>query len=507
MPSDNESEINKVELTSVAEGAGIALIGKILGSVLQYLYTITLARLLDIQLFGLFMLGITIVNLAGVISRLGLDNGVIRFIALYNGLSDMRRVKGIIVQSLGYTFIMSCFVGSILFLSAEYISSNIFHKPSLEAVIKLISVSLPFLSIMSIALSATNGFKIMRYRVYCQNLLWPSSNLIMVLIFFVIGYKLHGAVAAYMFSAVLTSILSIYYLIKTFPQIRDIKAIFETKKLMRFSVPLLVVVFFNFLIMWTDTLMLGYFRSSSEVGVYNAAVKTAMLIGIILTSFTSIFAPMVSDLHHRREMQKLESLFKTTTKWIYTLSFPTFLLIAFLSRDIMLLFGKNFLEGSTPLLILAFAQLLNAGAGSVGIMLTMSGRQDLMLINTVVISLLNILLNYILIPSHGVVGACIASGTSVIILNIIMLLEIFVLMKMHPYSRSFIKPTLSGVVAFIIIWCMRYILNDLGEIQKVLIALPLFLTVFIGLIYKWGIEDEDKVIVDLFKKKLLRSMS
>ena len=316
------------------------------------------------------------------------------------------------------------------------------------------------------------------------------------------GFKLNGVVFAYLISIFLTSGLTVYFLRKAFPQINQIKAIPETKKLLRFSMPLMLVLFLNFFITWTDTLMLGSFRSSEEVGIYNAAMKTALLVSMILASFNFLFAPMISDLYNRKEKQKLESLFKTTTKWAYTTTLPVFLLMALLSREIMNVFGEEFLIGSLPLIILAFVQLVSATVGPVGTVLAMSGKQNLMMYNTLGVSLLNIVLNFLLIPSFGITGAAIASGTAFVIFNLIMLVEVYLLLKMHPFSSKFIKPTFCGLAVFGIIAYAEYIFLDLGMLGKFLVYIPAFLTGFTLLIYKWGVDAEDSVVINVLKNKL-----
>lgn len=506
LPSGGSTpEIYKEELTRIAKGAGITFVGKILGGGIQYLYVIVAARVLGGETFGLYSLALTIISFAGIIGLLGLDNGVIRYVAFYQAAGDKGRVKGAIVKSMQYSFIPSVIIGILLFLTAEVIFAKIFDKPGLENVIKIMALSLPFWSLMIIALSATKGFLIMRYSVYGRDLFWPLSNLILVLMFFFVGLRLHGVVVAYVISTFLTFILALLFLKKTFPDIKDTRIVPETRKLLRVSVPLLLITCLNFLVMWTDTLMLGYFRSSEEVGIYNAALKTAILTSMILASFNAIFAPVISDLHSKREMQKLGSLFKTITKWIYTISFPIFLLMALLSKEIMTIFGPEFAAGWLSLIVLAFAQLVNAGVGSVGFMLVMTGWQDFVMYGTMGVCFLNILLNYLLVPAYGIVGAASASGISIILLNVFWLLGVYYFLKIHPYSMKFIRITILAISAFSALVVLRIVFVHLVGMQKVLASILIFVFVYSWLIYKWGIDDDDRIIVGFLKGKFLKT--
>jgi O-antigen/teichoic acid export membrane protein len=504
LPVDNSTpQTYREDLVKIAEGAGTSFIGKIAGGAIQYLYTIIIARILGAKSFGLFMLGLTVINLVGVISRLGLDVGVLRFVSLYNGVADKAKVKGTIITALKYTFIMSGFVIAVLILTGKPLFTSVLNKPELEKVVKLLSISLPALALMAIALAATQGFKVMKYTVYSQSLFMPISNIILTVVFYFMGLRLYGVVSAYLISTVFTSVTALYYLRKTFPEISSTTAVAETGKLFKFSIPLTLVMLLNFLILWTDTLMLGHFKTSETVGIYNVAMKTAMLTSIVLVSFNSIFAPIISDLYNRKEKEKFRSLFATVTKWIYCISLPVFLLIVLLAKEIMAVFGGEFTVGYEALIILAFAQLINSTAGSVGIVLTMSARQNIVMYNTIGICLLNITLNYFLIPRYGMTGAAMASGTSVIFLNIVMLLETLILLRTHPYSLKFIKITILAILALGVFLLAENVLPDMGKIWKLLISTTMFLGVYFGFIYKWGTDVEDEVIIDMLKNRLL----
>ena len=496
------TEIHEEELTCIVEGTGITFVGKILGQAIQYLYAIIIARMLGGRSFGLLMLGLAIFNLSGVLCRLGLDGGVIRYISIYNGIGDKERIKGVIVQSLKYSFIISMLVSIILFLTAKPIFATFFDKPELGGIIKVLSISLPFLSLMTLALVATQGFKIMKYTVYGQHLFLPLSNLSLAVIFFSIGFELYGILTAHVISIFFASIVSICLLIKTFPPIMHTQAVPETKKLLRFSIPLLLALFLNLLIRWTDTLMLGYFRSPEEVGIYNAAMRTAWLTSVILVSSHAIFAPIISELHHKKEIKKLENLFKTVTKWTYTISCPMFFLVVFLSKEIMSVFGQEFVAGWGSLIILAFALLVNSSAGAVGLLLTMSGKQDLIMYDSIGICLLNIVLNYLLISPYGILGAAIASGISLIVFNLLVLLQVRILLRIHPFSRKFLNPTLFTITAYAIALLVRPLSTNWTSTQKSFISVPLFLFVFITLMYKCGLDSEDVFIFNTFKGKL-----
>jgi len=173
----------------------------------------------------------------------------------------------------------------------------------------------------------------------------------------------------------------------------------------------------------------------------------------------------------------------------------------------MTVFGPEFIAGSSALVILACAQLVTVMVGSVGLILVMSGKQNLMMYNTLGICLFNILLNYLLIPPYGIMGAAVASTISIIIFHTIMLLEVYAFFRIHPYNKKFFKPVIIGIVTYSIFLFGGRILSNLGEVERLLIFIPLFLLTFTLLIFGLRIDDEDRLIIGIFKTKLSKIIS
>ena len=88
-----------------------------------------MARLLGATLMGMFFLGLIIIDFFSVFSRLGLDTGVLKYVAVFLGQRDKPRIKGIISQSLLLGIVNSIILGLLLFGGANFIAENIFHKP------------------------------------------------------------------------------------------------------------------------------------------------------------------------------------------------------------------------------------------------------------------------------------------------------------------------------------------------------------------------------------------
>jgi len=505
---------NKGDISTFATGASVVFFGKLFRSFVQYIFLIVISRLLGVESFGLYMLGFTIISFSEVVGRLGLDNAAIRYVSMHNGAGEGGLVKAVISRAIQYALLFSLLIMVCLYLSANLLAVQVFGKPDLEIVIQVMSVSIPFLTVMTVALAATQGFKRMKYSAYCQSIFFPLANLSLAIVFYLLGSRLFGVMLAWVLSSVMSLVLSLYYLkivtsgIK--PQTPDAGNADadgtppRLTGLLSYSSPLLLIVLLTTLLTWVDILMLGYFRTSGEVGIYSAATKTAMLTGLILISVNTIFSPMIADLYNKKETQRLESMFKFSASWIYILSMPFFLLFVLFAREIMTVFGAEFIAGWSVLVIISFAYYINASTGSVGNMLIMSGHQKLMMYNSIAVFIFNIITNYLLIPAYGMIGAAITSCLSIIAYNILMLAEVYWWLEMHPYNVRFVKASIYGVVAFLVFFFLANSVSWPALVQLTVFA-PLFLATYFGLIYRNCMGDEEMVILDKIKARLAGS--
>jgi len=452
--------------------------------------------MLGLDSYGLYTLGISVVKIASQFSILGLRNGIVKFVSLYKGIGDNRKIKGTLISAFVGATTFSLVISTLLFIFSHSISVKLFNEPDLSNVLRLFSISLPFYVLMIMASYSARAFQNMQYDVGVRNISFSTLNLILAVVFFLLGFKLLGAIYAFLLSASLSAFVGFYFINRISSTLfsSKLRPTYEFRKLLRFSAPVFLIGISYIILFQTDRIMIGYFMNSSDIGVYNAAVKVALLAGLVLDSVNAVFSPIISDLYNKNKLKELENLFKISTRWVFTLTLPVTLIMMIFSKEILgSLFGESFVEGWIILVIFSISRLITTSTGSVGFILQMTGKQDVELVNTIVTVIINIGLNIWLIQAYGILGAALGTGISMIVINIVKLIEVHKLIGMQPYNVKYVKAMLAGVLSILACLVFNNILRT-GTLSWILSIVVLSITYFISLLFL-GPEEEDKMLV------------
>jgi len=506
LSSRNNSEF-LAELSTITKGAGVTLVGTVLGKTLLFFYTVLIARWLTQDDFGVYILGTTIIMYLSSVSDLGLNISSTRYVAIYKARHDAARLKGIVITASVITGVVSLFVVCIVQVLSGATAYYIFHEPRLGSVLRVLSVSLPFECLMRTFLRSTQGLKLMHYTALTENVLWILFRIIMtLLLIFGFQMKLGAATWAYTLSSIVCCIMAFLFLNKHIPVFdRRVKAVFETRSVLKFSIPMALSVFLGNVSRQIDILMLGVFVSISELGLYSPAGRLILLAEFVYQVFNPIFNPFVSELTEKKQFTKLGGLLKVITRWNVIMSLPVFLSLIFFPNVFLLLFGQNFIQASTCLVILVLAHLVSSLSSLPSTMIFMSGRSDLTAKNNMLILVLNVGLSYFLIPRYGIVGAAVSTGISLIFLGTLRIMEVYQLMKVHPFSWSLWKPIFAIFLALPVILIPKFLFPTLLDDNVVLSVLDMFVFLFVysGVVILLRLDKEEIDIMKLVRNKVI----
>ncbi|MBU0664972.1 MAG: oligosaccharide flippase family protein [Proteobacteria bacterium] len=176
----------------------------------------------------------------------------------------------------------------------------------------------------------------------------------------------------------------------------------------------------SLVILKVDVLMLGYFCSPREVGVYGMALFVNEAVNVVFDSVLRVCLPQVSVLSGDNDTSRIRKVFRQSVKDMYIGIIPIVSIIAVAAPTVIHLIYKGKYDDSILLIYLFLASSLVKPVGYVaGVILGATGNIRFDNRNCWISALLNLVCNYLLIPKFGVMGSAIASTLSFISLTIL----------------------------------------------------------------------------------------
>jgi len=177
------------------------------------------------------------------------------------------------------------------------------------------------------------------------------------------------------------------------------------------SLPILMVEGFYLLLSYTDVLVLQQFRSSEEVGVYFAVVKTLALVSFIHYAMAATTAHRFAEYHALGDKPRLSAYVRHAIQWTFWPSLAATILLLALGKPLLWLFGPQFVVGYDIMFIAAVGLVVRSAIGPVERLLNMLGHQHICALAYALAFVLNLVLCLILVPRFGGHGA--AAATSI----------------------------------------------------------------------------------------------
>ena len=491
-------EAHRKDAEEVVKGSGVNFLGNF-GKLSKSLYFIIITRFVGAEVFGLYTLGWSLVDLVSKLGLFGLDRGVIRFVSQHRTEGDDAGAHRTVGQALALGLAASLVVTAALWVAAPWTAASVFHHPELASILRVLGLSIPFLVGSTILLAALKAVRIMKFDVYVKSLAEPFALLWVALVLCALGWTMHGLAFAYLISAVCGLILSIRFFGRVFSPSRCVSGMRRSplrSPMVAFCAPLPFHDALGNLMSRLDLFVLAMFLPVTSVGIYAATCEVAWIMKDIRQAVDPIFAPVASGLIHEKKQARLSTLFCSVSRWILILEMAFLLGAGLWGKGVLSIFGPAFATGFWCLVFLSIACAINGAFGSSELLLTMAGRSGLNLLNTVFLVAVNLGLNLFLIPRYGIEGAAVAAALSTALINLMRVAEVRVCLGVHPFSRSLLKPVAAAFPAF----AAGLVLMRLGAPWSFLSALSLPL--YFGLLRALGMEAGDRELLDKLHAKV-----
>ena len=487
----------------LVHGTLIVLIITLLGAFLGYIIRIVLARNLSVEGFGLFYAVFTFILFFTLIRTLGLNQALLKFIPKFLVQKRFDKIKSSITFVLIATFVSSGIFSLIFLIFSKFLTFNYFKSES--AYLTLIILTAYFL------ISNFIDFFSRIFQSFQKPFLFSLRNLLpnlIVFLFILLFIKSFGILApslAYLVAAIITSLVFFFLMLKIFPFFKYKTTLTKPliKKFMIFGMPVMLTLLGGTIIGYIDTLILTFFRTLSEVGVYNAILPTALVLHIFGLAIANVLFPMVSELHERKLKEKLVNGLKKILKYSFFLILPIgLILLIFPKLFLNLFFGKEYLAGALAMQILVIGAILYAVAAITSVVISGLGHPKKVTKIVLFAALVNIIGNFILIPFFGINGAAIATFLSYLIILILTSLSLSKLIDLNIPWKPWIITFICGFIFVLIIYILKTILS-LNLWLELIITVITAGVIYVALCYLFKVIDinEIKNILYMVSKK------
>lgn len=493
-------------LLAVARGGGILAVGQFLELIGRLGVALLLTNALGANSYGVYIMAISVATVFGGVSTLGLDRALIRYVAILADRRDRAGLWGTLQIGFWFSGLSAATVGIVLFVAADRIATGIFDEPDLSEPLRLMALVLPLLTVSNVLRGVAHGFRRMGITVVAENvvqtlvrlgllaalLVWTSLDVMSTLVVFAV-------------SDLAAIVTMIFLLGKIVPHEREnrILARRDTREIVGFALPLWLSGMLRQFRRNIEILLLGSLSVASNVAVFAVAARVTLVGRVAYLSLLAAVKPVVATLHDRGDRVGLGQLYITATRWTFSLSLPFFVLVVFLRNPILDLFGSDFVAGSTAVVVLAGAELVNAGTGICGSLIDMTGHARLKLVNSIIWFVFQVGGAALLIPRWDVLGAAVATLITISVVNIITIIQMQVLEDLWPYDRSFWKPITAAAGAA----GTGFLLSMWGPDPTGLPGLASHALImsgaYVALLWSFGFEEDDRMVLGRLRTKVL----
>jgi O-antigen/teichoic acid export membrane protein len=400
-------------MKDVLKGSLILTSSNLAIRVLGYLYRVVAGRMLTPYEFGILNLALPIQYMVILLGSSGIAPTISKFVSECEAKKDFKKRDLVISSSLVFYTIIGIVLGFAFYVFSPYLGLYIFNEERAIVPLKIASIALPFGMLVAVYTGVFQGLKKMEYM---------GGTLVLEQVLRVVFAVLFMSISLTALYAILGSTLGFivvlpiaYMLFKKMGLGVSSPSFDEFKKIFRFSLPVSATALAAFVLAYVDILLLGYFLTANEVGIYSAASPTSRLVMAFSAALYAVMLPSVSETVAKKDSAQLKEYIRYAYKLSLAILLPITLLSILLSEQIItVLFGVRYAVAAAPFEILvigtAFLGIFTLNSG----IFQGAGKPGIPMAVLVSTAFLDVLLNLILIPRFEIVGAATASTLSFI---------------------------------------------------------------------------------------------
>ena len=405
-------------------GKSISNLGlQIVGISLSYIAVYLISHVYNADVLGYYTLSNVVMQIASMIVLFGINTATVQIIPGLFAKKDTNSISSLIIKGIFHTIIVGLITSAILYFSANIIAAKILHKPQLAAAYQIVSFAVIPLSLLTLLADFLRGCG--------KNILWAVITRLVTPFLFIVTF---GAVYIYNKNPEPVLLNTIAYLLTLFVAIPIFLLFIQKNKislslnhlnsspsyseLKKISFPMFLFSSNILIGGWLTTLMVGIYGTTSDTGIYRVIDRVSSICTLVLLAINAVLAPKIAGSFANKDFALLKQNVIFATKLNFWLSLPIQIILIVFHKQVLGIFGHEFIRGGSALIIILISYMFNSLTGPVGQVLNMTNYQVYLRNVSFIGLLLTALLCYLLIPAYGISGAAVASMSNTIFINI-----------------------------------------------------------------------------------------
>ncbi|MGV8085031.1 MAG: flippase [Candidatus Bilamarchaeum sp.] len=415
------------ESSEMARGSFWGLVGQIAIKLVSFVYVIYIARIASQEDIGVMYLALAIVTIVGLFVEFGISGSVSRYVPYYEGSKKFGKIKSLLYWSYMSLF-LQLFVGVFFYLQADLVHM-FYQNPSLPGAIKVFSLLIVLNSALRIATAFLSGSADIKNSQLINNIQAVAKLILTFAAVSFFGPTIFALCIGHLTSYIIAVAFAYPKVIKVTHSSKnqDNEGITQNefvKEILPFGIVLTAISSLVVLFTSADRLIIGYLMpsemSETAVAIYTIATSLAIVLIAFPSSIANIFLPIISKKigAGTKENEGLNKIINTAQRWALLITFPFGITMMVFSKEILgLFYGVNYEGGAATLAIFTIGVMIQSISYIISISLAAARRLDLELKVMIASTVVNIALNFALVPQFGIEGAAVASLISFIILS------------------------------------------------------------------------------------------
>jgi O-antigen/teichoic acid export membrane protein len=407
-------------------GSSLLFAGKFVTMAIHFAAQILIVRYLSKGDYGAFAYALSFVTLGQAIATFGLDRAVTRFVPIFQERGEGDKALGALVLAASTAFALGLAIVLVTVGFRGLVSKTLVTNDTAVTLFLILIALAPIQALDSVFMGMFAVYSKPRAIFVRKFVLEPGLRLVVVIAligvgadvtFLAFGYVAAGIIGVVMYAAILFRLLRREGFL-SLGKFRSMRI--PAGEVLVFTIPLLTSDLVYLVMNTSDAFLLGRYRGVDAVGAFRVVQPAARLNQVVFTSFALLFTPLAARLFARTDHEGLDRLYWSTALWIAVLTFPVFVLTFSFAQPVTeTLYGARYASSAVYLVLLSFAYYFNAAVGFNGLTLKVVGRLRYVVMINVGATAVNILVNVLLIPRFGAVGAAIGTTLTLIVFNVL----------------------------------------------------------------------------------------